>query len=634
MFKLKDNILTEFADVKLAVLLFSVGLLVLVLSLLLVHSMLLTQAAITVMLASMIYLLMRWARRKDQGEESPDEEAPATSPSSLYMNQILDIAFWGLLIAAMFMLTQGVYARPLGFLIMVSAMAAILAVQIFSGRSTGYCIIKILVIAILLRASAYYQFPSLAGYDAIAEADSLAQLLANGHIGEFMKGYEYYPTAHYFAASVSLTTGLGVMDSFFMLGIAEALSLVFVFLIGRHFFNARIGLLAALIMAVFDWHIIWGFYVKAMTLSIALLPMVIFLIMASLKNRRLTFVILGMLIMALIILTHTFTTAVLAVILFIGWVMFMLLRQVSSDEAIRPPVSLTIALLFGCATLAYWMYVSGFTQYIANTISYAFTIDADSVPVVALTMNTAEDVWQKLPTMLFMFLATLGCLSIFNIRRLEGKTLLQVWLALLCGTLVIVNFVIFFAPQFGPLIRERWFVFVGLIVAIPVAYGLVNIASRRSWQSLTGLFITMFLFAAIMTTSSISNSASVISWGSESYLAATQSELAAADTINEIADFTDNESPAGDKKIYTDHYYSQVFTYNEDLRLGEVADFSELYKYELQDYNGILILRTAAIDIVSTKNEIIMSEEQYEALADDPQISLIYDSGTVKALQR
>jgi len=590
--KLKESILTDFADVKLAVLLFSVGLLLLVLSLLLLESLLLTQAAVTVMLASIIYLLLRYARRRKQYDIDTDEETSDKPLFSPYVNQILDIAFWGLLIGAMFMLTQGVYARPLGFLMIVSAMAAILAVQIFSGKSVGYCLLKVMIIGVLLRASAYYQFPGAVGYDSVAEITLTEQMVSSGHVGSFMGGYQYYPVAHYFTSMSSLLTGMRISDSFFMLGITEVLSLVFIFLIGRHFFNTKTGLLAILIISVFDWHILWGFYIKAMTFGIALLPMILYLVFAAPRKNKFLFTLLALLVMAMLIMTHTFVTAVLVVILAAGWLMFLILTPLSSKEDNKQPLTLNIVLLFICATMAYWMYVSGFTYYIVDTINYALSLDPQKLAILVFPMSIAEELWVKLPTFMFIFFAILGCLAVFNIREFSQKRLLRIWLALLCGALVIVNFVIFYIPQLGPLVRERWFVFVGLIIAIPVARGIMYIAGRKSWQAVTATFLLVLCLSGVMTTSYISNVQSVITWGPESYHASTASELVAADTISQAL-------VSADDYIYAEHYYSQIFRWNIEMPYEQVIDFSEIYSYELEDYQGILMLRMAAINIVS-----------------------------------
>ncbi len=69
-----------------------------------------------------------------------------------------------------------------------------------------------------------------------------------------MTYYMYYPAAYFLGAFVAHATGLGIQDSFFIIGFVEVLSLLFVFLFGREIFNAKVGLLASLIMAVSDMH--------------------------------------------------------------------------------------------------------------------------------------------------------------------------------------------------------------------------------------------------------------------------------------------------------------------------------------------------------------------------------------------
>ena len=631
---LSKKLLTrEGIDKKLATIIAAIGIISLILTTVVFPSLLFMQASATLLLASAIYLFLRWRRRRVQVEESPAEgrDARLLPP---HLSKLLDIAFWGLLIAGLIVISHGVYARPLSFLILVSIMSSILAVQIFTGKNTAYCVIKIVTIGILLRASAWYQFPSPVGYDSVAEVNFLEQLVATGHTGGFMMGYEYYPIAFYFTASTAVITGMEAINAHFILGVIEVIGLIFVFLIGKHFFNEKIGLLAALIIAVFDWHVFWGFYVKAFTLGIAWVSIVLFLLLTAQQKNRLVFLVLSILLMFLLILTHTVPPTVLLVILLIGWLLFLLLRNIQSKEKFELPIKLNIVLLLFCATLAYWMYVSGFHRYIAYAINYALSLDIGKMVVFTLPTSTAEVIWSRLPIFALIFFATLGCLSIFNIRKWDSKALLQVWLAVLCGALVIINFIIFYAPELGTMLKERWFVFVGLIMAIPAAIGLLSIPSKKGWQSLAVLFLLMFALSGIMTTSYIGSVDTVIPWGPQSHSAATSSELAAAETVSRMAGLTADHTPTGETRIYADHYYSQIFRYDVHVPEDKLVDLIELQKEELKEYHGILILRSAVIDVVSVKEELIMDLSQYQSLMSDPQVILIYDSGTVKALRR
>jgi hypothetical protein len=130
-----------------------------------------------------------------------------------------------------------------------------------------------------------------------------------------------------------------------------------------------------------------------------------------------------------------------------------------------------------------------------------------------------------------------------------------------------------------------------------------------------------------MTTSYIGNVESVISWGAGRYLASTASELAAADTVGRVL-------VSADEDVYADHYYSQIFRWDVELPDRQVIDFSEIYSRELDGYRGILVLRTAMLEIASAEEEIIMDKDRYQSLLEDPRINLVYDSSTVKALLR
>lgn len=627
-------------DRKLALILLGLGFILLILAATAFRSLLLLQVSVTLLLASGVYLLLRRRRRESKTEEDTTEarSIPTLQP---HFSRLLDIAFWGLFITSLIIISQEAYARPLSFLILISIMASILAVQIFTGKNTVYCLTKILIIGILLRASAWYQFPSPVGSDPVVEVDYLRQLVAAGHIGDYMGSMVYYPIAYILTAFTSFTAGLGPKDSFFTLAVIEVISLVFLFLVGRQLFDNKVGLLAALIMSVFDWHVYWGFWVKAMTLGIAWLPILIFLLLLAgqKEGRRLPFLIFGILIIFVGILTHVFPAAAVVAILVIAWLSYLIYKNLPSKEKLEQPVTLTIVLLSLTATLGYWMYVSGFIGYIGSTINYALTFDTGGVAMFTLPRSAAVLTWQKLPLLMLIFFAITGCLSVFNIRKLDRKTLSQVWLALICGAMVILTFILFYIPQLGAAHSMRWCVFMGLIVAVPAANGLLNMLGRKGWRNLVILFLLALSLFGIMTTSHIASVDLVIPWEHQSRKGFTSSEIVAAETISRMAGLTPAQTPQGDIQIYADHLYSLIFEYQVQAPHDKIVDASPIYKEELKEYQGILMLRTAVTEVVSVAfegghEEFVMDKSQYQSFVNDPESILIYDNGMVKALQR
>ena len=629
MTKIRDLFFTAKADIRLAAVFLIIGSFSLLPAIIFLDSLLIIQASLTIILASGTYLLLQWRRGNSS---TTDDKETAIIPHNI--DQILDIVFWLLLTAMILILYRDVYSRPLSFLIIVSVMSAILAIQILSDNHTGYSLIKIIIIGVLLRASAFYQFPGLAGYDTVAEITLSEQLTSTGFIGGYMGAYQYYPLAHILTASISQITGFNITNSFFMLGLIEVISLVFIFLIGKYLFNDKTGLIAVLVLSVFDWHILWGFYIKAMTFGIALIPIVIFLILAAKDEKKLIYTSLSILMLFLVILTHTFVTAVLLVILLFGWLISIAIKRRCHDRDLvsdyEHPIRLDIVLLLGFTTIAYWLYVSGFYTYVAYAVNYALSIDNTITGTPTSQLSVLDTTWARLPVFTLIFFAIIGCLSIFNFHKLTSKTLAQIWLALLCGVMVVISFAIFSISNLETLIRERWFVFVGLIAAIPVAKGLLSMVGNRRHQSAISMAIIIFLFSGIMTTSYIANVSSVTSWGASRYMASSASELAAAETVSRITAL--DSSNTEDSVIYADHYFSQIFRYEYDVPSENIVDFSEILKEELANYQGILMLREAMLDIVSTNDELIMDQTQYQALLGNSNISLIYDNGTTKAL--
>ena len=626
-------------DKKLAIILFGVGLIVLIPATIVFKQLLVMQASVTVILASGVYLLLR----RRLGANLAKEDiigAPSIPLLRPRFSQLLDIAFWGMFIASLFLISQQAYARPLSFLILISIMSSIVGIQIFANKNTAYCLVKILIIAVFLRASVWYQFPGPVGRDPIVELDYVRQLVAVGHTGVHMGSYINYPVAHILTASTHFVTGLGLKDSFFVLGVIEVMSLVFIFLIGRELFDKRIGLLSALIMAVCNWHIFWGFWMKGMTLGVAWLPILLFFLLASRrKGMRLPLLIFSMVVIFLLILTHTVSSLVILVALVMAWLSSLICKGLPGKEKFEQPVTFGIVLLFLVALLGYWMYVSGWIGYIGvvvrNALAMDVVVEAPTLPYRSAGVLT----WQKLPELMLIFFAILGSLSIFNIQQLDRKALSQVWIVPIAGAMVILTFLLYYIGELGTLIPTRWFVFMSLLIAVPAAIGLLSMLGRRGWRNLGMLFLLLLLLSGIMTTSSQANITQVVPWELHTRDAFISSEMAAAETVSQMADLTLGQTPQGEQKIHTDYLYRLLLIYEFQVPYDKLVDASPIFKEQLTEYHGVLMLRSAVTDVVLMSYEAghfysEVEQSQYQSLVDDSQAILIYDNGMVKALKR
>lgn len=628
-------------DKRLAIALLGLGLVILLLAVV-TNQLLIIQVSAIVILASGIHLILR----KRYGAKLTDEDTDGiTDTSSSYSRilKLLDIAFWAMFIISLILISQQVYVRPLSFIIIVSIMAAILGVQIFTGKKIIYCLLKILVIGILLRASVWYQFPGPVGRDPIIELDYIRRLVDAGHIGDFMGGYTYYPLAHVLVASTHFITGLPLKDSFFVLGVIEVISLVFLFLLVKELFNEKIGLLSALIMAVCNWHILWGFWMKGMTLAVAWLPFLLFLLLTRRRGNRLfVFSVLSIIIVFLSVITHTVSSVAIIAIVGLFWCAYLISKILPGRENVEQPITLVISLLSLIILIGYWLYVPNQIPFVGNLLVGSFnvanTTELAAIPYIEYRSSLVLTL-QKLPVLILVFGAILGSLSILNIRKFDRKALPQIWFMLVSAGMVILTFLFYFIPQLASFFAERWFVYMSILVSVPAAVGLLSILGRGKWLNLAISFSSIFLLAGIMTTSYEANITQVVPWWQHTRDAFLKSEMAAVEKVSEMASLAPGQTPRGDTDIYTDYLYLILLLKEFHVPQDKIIDASQMLIEKSTEYNGILLLRSAVTDTVLMSYEVghlyaTIDQPQYQSLLDDSKADLIYDNGMVKALKK
>jgi hypothetical protein len=627
-------------DKRLAIALLGLGLVILLLAVA-INQFLIIQVAAIVILASGIHLILR----KRYAAKLTDEATAASDTSSSYPRiiKLLDIAFWAMFIISLILISQQVYVRPLSFVIIVSIMAAILGAQIFTGKKISYCLLKILVIGILLRTSVWYQFPGPIGRDPILEMDYIRRLVDAGHIGDFMGGYTYYPLAHVLVASTHFLTGLPLKDSFFILGIIEVISLVFLFLLVKELFNEKIGLLSALIMAVCNWHILWGFWLKGMTLAVAWLPFLLFLLLTRRRGNRLfIFSVLSIIIIFLSVITHTVSSVAIVAIIGLFWFAYLITKILPGRENVEQPITLVISLLSLVILIGYWLYVPKQISFVGNLLVSGFnvanTTELAAIPYIEYRSPLVLTL-QKLPVLILVFGAILGSLSILNVRKFDRKTLPQIWFMLVSVGMIILTFLFYFIPQLASFFPVRWFVYMSIMASVPAAVGLLSILGRGKWLNLAISFLSIFLLAGIMTTSYEANITQVVPWVQRSRDAFLTSEMAAVEKVSEMASLAPGQTPQGNTDIYTDFLYGMLLLKEFHVPEDKIIDASQMLIEKSTEYNGILLLRSAVTDTVLVSYEVghlyaTIDQSQYQSLLDDSKADLIYDNGMVKALKK
>ena len=338
-------------------------------------------------LACAVYLL---TRRNLPLSAIPSIDQIRANP---WLYKVLNILFFLLLsysILSIYLIPE-LYTRPLGYFISIALMAAIVAVEILflsPNKSRIYfALFKIIILGLSLRWSQQLIFPSLVGIDPWAHQWFTLKILDAGHIPEGW-GYSKLPVFHLITGAAMLITDLNYkMATMLSIGLLQVVcDTLFVFLLGRFILNAKVGLLAALLLMVANLHIVYGFWTIPNTAAVTLILPIIYLLFKIRKEKPTLAVSLSLLLMAVLILTHPIVTMCLAILLFVFWAGFQIYARLYGEKS-ATPVTLTIAILFTVAMFGYWTYVSGHLSGLARYMGEVFATELWGIPLEVVTQR-------------------------------------------------------------------------------------------------------------------------------------------------------------------------------------------------------------------------------------------------------
>lgn len=594
----------------------------------------LQEMLLAVFFACTIYLLSRNRLKERAVKLFSTEIESGKNDNTKSVLFLLDIIFFCLLTASIIIISQHPYYRPFIFLAIVAIMAGILAVEIVVSTNKNYSafiLAKILIVGILLRASVFYQFPSTPGIDSLAHADFIELLLMHGYVSEYFRSYEYYPAMHILSASLSQVTGFGVKDSHFMMGFIQVASYIFIYLIGRVFFNDKIGLLSTLLLALCSPGILWGgCNITAMGFATSFLPVIAFLILSRNNgNKSIRYTVFIMLFLILVIVTHTIASAAMLIFLFGAWVAYLAYSIFWYTEKQEQPVGLTLILLFSVMLVGYWMYASGFIGLVGSAISLAFRIDTFK-GVKLMEGNISATTWDYLSLYVFAFFSILGSLYTLGISKKKEQSRIPLIISAWCFTFFV--FIMFFLGR-NFIILNRWVIFVMILLAIPCAVGILNISALSSKKTLVSLFMLVTVFAGIMITASGANITQPVPWAQLSRNGLMDSEIHGANTVSKLSNFDSTQD-----MIYADPYYISIFN---KFNVSSVEDGSRILDGEIREFQGILMLRKEAKDnIIAISDpktihsaEFKMNQSIWQSLTEAEEYNTIYDCDTVKGIK-
>ena len=321
-------------------------------------------------LACIAYLILKHRQKLANITFARDIE---TKPSILLLVDTLFFALFAFSLWALALRSE-TYVRPLEYFIAIAVMSAILAIKIlflpYMKSPVALTLFQIIAVGLSLEWSVLLLYPSIVGQDPWFHQSETLKLLDQGNVGQIYGGL---PAMHLIIGATSLVAGLdyklGTMLSVCLLQMI--CDVLFVFLIGRLLFNHKIGLLAALLMAVANWHIFFGYWTIPNALGATFVLIIIYLLL-KLHKEKLTLVIpVCGLLMAALLLTHPIAMLWLSLLLFTSWLSFIIYKNLFRQK-LATLTPLALALAFTVVMLMWWGLGTGYLQHLGLLIARNF----------------------------------------------------------------------------------------------------------------------------------------------------------------------------------------------------------------------------------------------------------------------
>ncbi|MDQ1275318.1 MAG: hypothetical protein QG610_891, partial [Euryarchaeota archaeon] len=400
------------------------------------------------------------------------------------------------------------YRSPIFFISMPIGITTIVLEILYSKKDeseSAKILMKILIISLLIRNSAYFISPYPVGSDPWGHADFINDIYTYGslnvpltHTSEY---YIDYPIMHIYAAITCLIGDLNVKNSMSIIGLTIILSTLFVYLIAKKITkDDTTSLLVILLINFADFHIRWSIEVIAMTFGIVLFTIVIYIIVnKDLKNQVITQTLLVSFVL-IIAWTHTISSFILLISmisLYIGSLLYKLLYQRDGINTLacleKPLIRYNIVVLFSVILMFHWMdpryaFFEAVTKGIITALSHDASFLGRSDQYIA---GNFESILNILGFLIYIALGVIG--SLYSLSSVSTDKIKFSFIF----TQVILFFIFFVFPVFGVknLVPDRWPAFIYIFFALFVGLGLiqlVNIINKKGQV----LFLLLIIFAS------------------------------------------------------------------------------------------------------------------------------------------
>jgi len=429
--------------------------------------------------------------------------------------KLINILYWICIIVALFTYNNSTpyYRHPI-FFVSISVGITMLGLEILGSTYKGnihifHSILKILLISLIIRNSAYFISTYPVGSDPWSHAEIIKDMTIYGtsNLQQIHAYYSNYPLMHLQASITILIANINILESMSIIGTILTLSTIFVYLFVKKITNdVNLALFSMLLLNFADFHIQWSTQVIAMTFGIAIYTVLLYLIVTN-ENKspiRNTFLIL---ILFMLTWTHTVTSFIALtsiVSLYFGSIMYnvIYLRKMSGNKI----YSITFCMLFAVMLLLHWMDpqypffdkiiigVTGSLSAEASFLGREATISDESV------LNSVLNI---VGFLMYIFFGVIGSLFTLSSKYVDMKKVSLIFM------LVVLYFVFFAFPVMGmrDIMPNRWPAFIYVSFVPFVGIGLVQSTNllKNKQAKLVLIILILFVSSFFMITNSSSN---------------------------------------------------------------------------------------------------------------------------------
>ncbi len=377
---------------------------------------------------------------------------------------------------------------------------------------------KVVLIEIMAAALIFhfiYQIPtfSLYGSDSYFDLASLRAIMESGRVGgvdDYVQITSFFPMIHILAAQFSLVSGLDYFDTAKWLpSVLGVIGIPLIYLVVRFLFKKeRAALLAALLYAVMQHHILFGSLFVRETIAIVLaLGCVYFYVASRSAETPFAYRALALLCLAGTILAHHLTSVMLIVILLVYWVFTVFSHKPGPSlfpSLTGERVNLSIIIIAAVGTLTYWMI--NIDQPVQVLMFYVSNVLDPSTWGIRTILAQGEGGLSSLPSLRYYVLiyGSYAAYAVFGLvliwRSLSKKRdghletrVFTVYLAL-CGVVGVMSYYLL-PPTIG---GDRFLTFGWLFAIGPVALAIIEFRSRFV-KAMAVALVLAFAFINIYT---------------------------------------------------------------------------------------------------------------------------------------